>query len=216
MGKIADIWNGAAFLIKASIVLAVLVVALIFLDRLKPEDDSYKEPKPDGYEEYHEATPSNSIPESQVPALPYTKPDHVRGRVTVTTRDSTHTALGKDTVITHHIEVFIPTDDKPPVVRGDSNTQITYAEVREPFVGFKPGLLIGGTVNLDLQPSIFGGVLVFQAFKHLDIGAGVDRNGLGPLAGWEFWREFTAFGQYDIIAFGADKHKTSIGLAYRF
>jgi len=216
MGKIADVWNGAAFLIKAAIILAVLLVALIFLNRLKPAPDEYKVPEPDGYEDYHEATPTKPIPESKVPALPNTKPGHVRGKVTVTTRDTVHTVSGKDTVIQHTVDIFIPTNDQPPIVDGGPGTHVVYAEVSEPWFVIRPGIFVGGTVNMKLEPSLYGGLLIIQGWKVVDLGVGIDRNGLGPMGGYEFWREFTIFGQYNVITFTPDKQQASIGIAYRF
>ncbi len=146
------------------------------------------------------------------------KESEYRGKLTVTVRDTVRSETGAPVVRERSIEVLIPRDDRPPELRSADGLQAvaSYSPIRRPWIRWAPGLLIGGSIDDSGRLSPHGGAVLFRAWNHLDIGAGSSRYGVGPVLGYEAWREFTLLAQYNAIRFRPEVGRWSVGLAYRF
>lgn len=194
--------------------IAAVITALLFLNRLKPANSTGVVSS-----DFQKPVEGKPIPKPDLVVPIGEKPDDYSGQVTMTVKDTVTKADTVGTVHQHEVTILIPKADRPPDYIARPNTEgvtVVYQPVKKPWVEIKPGLFIGASLNKDLQPSVYGGLLGLQAFQAIDLGIGACRDGLGPMGGYEFWREFTLFGQWNVITFGPTKQQFSAGIAYRF
>lgn len=166
---------------------------------------------------YEPPAPARSIPASKAD-LPWDVPAHrYRGRVTVVVRDTTRAADGTAEVHEHKVDVLIPRDDAPPLVRTDAGTAATssYTRIRQPWIRWAPGLLLGAAVGSEGRASPELGVVALRVARRIDLGLSATRSGLGPVIGLEIWREWTLTGSWQALRrHGAGA--AAVGFCYRF
>lgn len=145
------------------------------------------------------------------PSLP--KPDtHTTGILRVVVPpESVHTGKPR--------EVFIYIQDNPktpPVVRADGPVSTTFHAVVDPWLKFQVQLAIGISLDNDADVSPWAGVQLVTLFRHVDLGAGVDEDGIGVFASYRIWREFEVGAMwYALPVFDSDA-RCAITISYRF
>jgi hypothetical protein len=148
------------------------------------------------------------------PSLP--APDeHTTGVVQITVPPDTvaGVAIGKPR------DIFIYLTDKPgiaPTVRSETPIQAVFAPVVDPWLSFKFRLSIGGSANNEGVVSPWGGVTFVRLFRHVDLGAGIDRSGLGAFASYEFFREFSIGASWYVVPFDHSEASAALVVSYSF
>lgn len=145
------------------------------------------------------------------PALP--KPDnHTTGILRVVVPpESVYTGKPR--------EVFIYIQDNPktpPVVRSDTPVSTTFHAVVDPWLYFKLRYAIGASLSDGAHVSPWGGVSFVTLFRTVDLGAGIDKQGIGAFLSYRVWREFEVGAMwYALPVFDSDA-RAALVLSYRF
>jgi len=151
-----------------------------------------------------------------IPVVPADRtPDEFRGTLRVTVRDTVKREDTVGTVKEHEITVLIPKEDTPPLVSPAKTVEAVYSEIPEPIVQTSLSLVVGVSVGEGLKPSPFIGVQFFRLFNAIELGVGLNKEGLGPFLGYEFFREFSVFAQWNAVKL-PERSKFHLGIAYRF
>jgi hypothetical protein len=128
--------------------------------------------------------------------------------------------LGAPEPMPQELTVLLPRDPRkePPRIIGDTasaNIISEYTPVREPYLVFRPSVIVGGTLNIG-GVSPFGGVGLLRFFDRVVLGVGVSREAIGPFLGWELWRQFQLGPLWQLIRFKPGNPQWAVQISYGF
>ncbi len=215
--KAIEAWRELNATFRIAIVVALVLVGCGILRRaLRPGPGSPPASSAEVQDTFQAVPETPSIPaRAVVPAPAHRGP--YRGRLTIAIEDTTRAPDGTAPAAPRQIEVLIPEDDTPIVMRATPGVRATvrYERIRKPWVAWAPGALLGASVGQSGRVSPHGGIVLVRAWRRLDLGAAVCREGIGPVIGWEAWREFTIVGQWTTLPFRGNSGPASLGICYR-
>lgn len=141
--------------------------------------------------------------------------EHTTGviRLTVPPDTVAGVAIGKPR------EIFIYLMDNPadpPKVRSETPIQAVFAPVVDPWLSFKLRFTIGGSANNEGDVSPWGGMTFIRLFRRVDLGAGIDKSGLGAFASYEFFREFSVGASWYVVPFADSDASVAVVVSYSF
>ena len=203
--------SSAATIWKWAVVLAVTIAIVYLIYYLIPN------PKPVPIVVNSQGnTPVVVIPPVVHGSTGLSKPvDHnTSGVITIITPphqiDSTHSIPG-DT-----INLLIPSDPNlPPIVNStDTSIHVTYQQVVDPWIVFKPEYGLGASITSVGQISPLGFVSGLRAWSDWRLGAALDRGGLGAALSLEPLDRLEVIAKFNLLKI--DDSKASLGVAYRF
>jgi len=148
------------------------------------------------------ATEGPSIPHGS-DSLP--QPDtHTTGKITIHVKPhkviETRPNGTKDTATVPEQTVVVYTrDDGPPAVHADSNVEVVYQKVRDPYVTFKLDVLVGVSANPQFQLSPAAFISGVQVVGIVRGGVGFDRFGVGPGIAVELLPNLSLSGRWNPI-----------------
>ena len=213
-------WDRANATVRIALLAFALLVGVTIFNRFsgKPADVADIHASGGVYQapEVVKDTPRKDLPVPQGK-----KPEDYQGRLDITVKDK-YIVTKLDTpgtviTTTKEVTVLIPKDESvPPISPNDPSISATYSQISTPFLQVGTDIVGGVGVDEGLRPTPFLGVSLVQVFKNVELGAGLNRGGVGPFAGYEFWREFAFFGQYNLLKFGTNNSQVAVGISYRF
>ncbi len=129
-----------------------------------------------------------------------------------------HVIIPPDTVPTgkpRDIVIYLNDDPgKPPMLRTDFPVQSTFTPVVDPWLKLETRLSVGASYSDDVSP--WGGIALVQLWRNVDVGAGIDDDGIGIFASYRIWREFSVGAMwYALPVFDSDA-RAAITISYEF